>query len=220
MDILKLLNEQKSELYEDDLEMLEAELAIGGYSEEYIAECRNQINSLRKWMKGTKTSKETISQQNNPVKKGQSVIVSLSDVAPVDQGTTMAGLTKEEIVLKDIEGMRKSNNYKQDFMEYIKKTAFVDPVFIDKHFSFFSTIEMDEILSVKQMGEDFLEKYFDMLSHEKIARYQLFSESFFIKHFSEMNPNIVLRQGKNEWRKKEMRSKQLDVFLRLKGVSI
>jgi hypothetical protein len=35
-----------------------------------------------------------------------------------------------------------------------------------------------------------------------------------------MDATIVLQHGKNEWRKKENRSKQLDVFLRLKGVKI
>ena len=70
------------------------------------------------------------------------------------------------------------------------------------------------------MGEPFLEKYFGALDHDKIARYQLFSEAFFMKHYSQMDATIVLQHGKNEWRKKENRSKQLDVFLRLKGVKI
>ena len=70
------------------------------------------------------------------------------------------------------------------------------------------------------MGEDFIEKYFGALDHDKIARYQQFSEVFFMKHFSQMDYTIVLEHGKNEWRKKENRSKQLDVFLRLKGVKI
>ena len=56
--------------------------------------------------------------------------------------------------------------------------------------------------------------------YDKIARYQLFSEGFFMKHYAQLDVNIVLGHGKNEWRKKENRSKQLDVFLRLKGVKI
>ena len=55
---------------------------------------------------------------------------------------------------------------------------------------------------------------------EKIARYQIFSESFFMKHYAQMDATVVLTKGKNEWRKKEKRSKQLDVFLRLKGVKV
>ena len=73
---------------------------------------------------------------------------------------------------------------------------------------------------MKQLGEPFLEKYFGALDHDKIARYQLFSEAFFMKHYAQMDATIVLQHGKNEWRKKENRSKQLDVFLRLKGVKI
>ena len=39
-------------------------------------------------------------------------------------------------------------------------------------------------------------------------------------HFSKMDAEIVLTKGKNDWRKKENRSAQLDVFLRLKGIKI
>ena len=35
-----------------------------------------------------------------------------------------------------------------------------------------------------------------------------------------MDAEIVLTKGKNDWRKKENRSAQLDVFLRLKGIKI
>ena len=38
------------------------------------------------------------------------------------------------------------------------------------------------------------------------------------KHFSDFDAETVLKRGKNEWRKKENRSKQFAVFLRLKGV--
>ena len=96
----------------------------------------------------------------------------------------------------------------------------IDADFVDTHYSFFQPWELDAIISVKQMGEDFIEKYFGALDHDKIARYQQFSEVFFMKHFSQMDYTIVLEHGKNEWRKKENRSKQLDVFLRLKGVKI
>ena len=74
-------------------------------------------------------------------------------------------------------------------------------------------------MSVKPVSEEFLEQYFGALDHDKIARYQKFSEAFFIKHYAQMNATIVLEHGKNEWRKKENRSKQLDVFLRIKGIN-
>lgn len=71
---------------------------------------------------------------------------------------------------------------------------------------------------MRPLKEEFLEKYFGALNLDKLARYQQFSESFFIRHFRQLDIGVVLEHGKNEWRKKENRSKQLDVFLRLKGV--
>ena len=41
-----------------------------------------------------------------------------------------------------------------------------------------------------------------------------------MKHFNDLNYNTVLQKGVNEWRKKANRSNKLDVFLRLKGVTI
>ena len=38
------------------------------------------------------------------------------------------------------------------------------------------------------------------------------------KHFSDFDSETVFLKGKNEWRKKENRTKQFDIFLRLKGV--
>ena len=73
---------------------------------------------------------------------------------------------------------------------------------------------------VMPLSEDFLDKYFSSLDADKIAHYQLFSEKFFIRHYAQMDAEIVLTKGKNEWRKKENRSSQLDVFLRLKGVKL
>ena len=70
------------------------------------------------------------------------------------------------------------------------------------------------------LSEGFLDKYFASLDTDKIARYQLFSEKFFIRHYAQMDAEIVLTKGKNEWHKKENRSSQLDVFLRLKGVKL
>jgi len=110
--------------------------------------------------------------------------------------------------------------YKTNFKKLITEQDFIDSSFVEKHYSFFEAWEINAILSVKQMDEEFLEKYFGVLDHDKIARYQLFSENFFMKHFAQLDHTIVLQRGKNQWRKKEKRSKQLDVFLRLKGVKI
>ncbi|NBH61828.1 hypothetical protein D1155_09210 [Anaerotruncus sp. 80] len=93
-----------------------------------------------------------------------------------------------------------------------------DESFVDVHFNMFDSNEMGAVLLEMQLSEAFLEKYFTALDKDKIARYQQFSESFFQRHFADFDAETVLKKGKNEWRKKEKRSKQLDVFLRLKGV--
>jgi hypothetical protein len=76
------------------------------------------------------------------------------------------------------------------------------------------------MLTIIPLEEGFLEKYFGALDKDKISRYQCFSEGFFIKHYSQLDATVVLTKSKNEWRKKENRSKRLDVFLRLKGVKL
>ena len=123
-------------------------------------------------------------------------------------------------IFYEIKKIRGGREYRHDFKEYVKKTSEINGEFIDKNYSFFMPWEIDAIVSVKELEEEFLEKYFGALDKKKIARYQRFSESFFMKHFSQMDATIVLAKGKNEWRKKEKRSSQLDVFLRLKGVKI
>jgi hypothetical protein len=154
--------------------------------------------------------------QKNETSKG--IVVSIGDVAPEGSNSVAAEMTPEKIVFNDIEMIRKDNVYKTKFKKYIKASKTIDETFVDEHYSFFESWELDAIISVKQMSEEFLEKYFDVLDHDKMARYQEFSEGFFMKHWSDLDSDIVLNQGKNDWRKKENRSKQLDVFLRLKGV--
>lgn len=132
----------------------------------------------------------------------------------------MDGILTTDFFLQEIETMRKKATYKTEFRAFAASSKKLDSSFVDEHFSFFSAWELGTILSVKQMNEEFLEKHFDELGHDKIAMFQRFSEDFFIKHFSEMDANIVLGYGKNDWRKKDKRSRYLDVFLRLKGVKI
>ena len=220
MDILKILEEQGKELYPEDLDFFETELATGGdYDADYQAQCKKQIKQLRAWLNGGSTEK-----YSKPGKKiadpPKGIVVGLDDVAPKEANSAAASLTPAKKIFRDISEMRELSTYKTEFKKYVAGKAEIDAAFVDAHYSFFKQWELDAIISVKQMGEDFIEKYFGALDHDKIARYQQFSEAFFIKHFSQLDANIVLERGKNEWRKKENRSKQLDVFLRLKGVKI
>ena len=216
MDILEILKKSGKDLYPEDLDFFETELATGGhYDAAYQAECRALMKQIRNWEKASAPS-------DDPAKaKGKSggIEMDISKVAPKEANPVM-DMPQDQRLFLDITNMRDDSSYKTKFKKRIQEADFVDAAFIEKHFAFFKEWELNAILSVKQLGEPFLEKYFGALDHDKIARYQLFSEAFFMKHYAQMDATIVLQHGKNEWRKKENRSKQLDVFLRLKGVKI
>lgn len=216
MDVLEILKKSGKDLYPEDLDFFETELATGGnYNAAYQAECRALIKQIRNWQKAPAPTED-------PAKaKGKSggIEMDISKVAPKEANPAME-MPQDQRLFLDITNMRDDSSYKTKFKKRIQDADFVDAAFIEKHFSVFKEWELNAILSVKQLGEPFLEKYFGALDHDKIARYQLFSEAFFMKHYAQMDATIVLLHGKNEWRKKENRSKQLDVFLRLKGVKI
>ena len=219
MEILEILKNSGKDLYPEDLDFFETELATGGqYNAAYQAQCRSLIKQLRAWMNGSEPEEDTDSAEKSDTPKG--LVVSIDKLAPKEANPLADSLSPEERLFRDIMQKRGENSYKSWFKKYMAQQDLVDAAFLEKHFSFFEEWERNAIVSVKQLGEPFLEKYFGALDHDKIARYQLFSEAFFMKHFSQMDYTIVLQHGKNEWRKKENRSKQLDVFLRLKGVKI
>ena len=222
MEILEILKNSKAEIYLEDLDFFETELATGNYAESYISECKEQIEIVRKWLSGDEQIDDSQSDTTeSPKKKSKaSLVMGIHDIAPENANPVAATMTPEEIILSDIKLMRDSDSYKSRFKKYVQDKAKIDGSFVDTHYSFFMQWELDAIVSVRQLGEEFLEKYFGALDKDKIARYQFFSESFFMKHYLQMDATIVLTKGKNEWRKKEKRSKQLDVFLRLKGVKL
>ena len=207
-------------MYPEDLDFFETELATGGhYDAAYQAQCKSKIKQLRAWLNGENLNEpEKSVQKNNTPPKG--LVVGIGELAPKEANPIAASLTPEQLIFNEINSMREVSSYKTSFKKYIAGKAEIDAAFIDTHYAFFQPWELEAIISVKQMGEDFIEKYFGALDHDKIARYQKFSEAFFIKHFSQLDTSIVLEHGKNEWRKKENRSKQLDIFLRLKGIKI
>ena len=50
MEILEILKNSKDEIYLEDLDFFETELATGNYAESYISECKEQIEIVRKVM--------------------------------------------------------------------------------------------------------------------------------------------------------------------------
>ena len=216
MDILEILKKSGKDLYPEDLDFFETELATGGnYNAAYQAECRALIKQIRNWKKAPAPIEKTATARG----ESGGIEMDISKVAPKEANPVM-DMPQDQRLFLDITKMRDESSYKTKFKKRIQEADFVDAAFIEKHFAFFKEWELNAILSVKQLGEPFLEKYFGALDHDKIARYQLFSEAFFMKHYAQMDATIVLQHGKNEWRKKKKRSKQLDVFLRLKGVKI
>lgn len=213
MDILKILNDLSNELYLEDLEFFETELSTGEYDDEYVSKCKSKILQLKTWMK----CKDLYENKNKLKKSKTGVMVDLANIVPENQENKPK---TAEIIFKDIRRIRKEEFYKKKFKTYIEDRREIDKEFVEKNFAFFEKWEIDTIITMIQMGEEFLEKYFAAIDHDKIAKYQLFSESFYIKYFAQLDTKLVLEKGINEWRKKENRSKQLDVFLRLKGVKI
>lgn len=210
MEILDILKNNKDELIPEDFELFQTELVVGNYSDAYKKECLEMIKQMKNW---NKTEKVAESLQKNTVSKAK---VEIANLTPANK--SIANHSFLEQFKADMNAMRLSELYKTKFKAYIKSHAEFDESFVDTNFNLFESYELNAVISEMQMSESFLEKYFSVLEKEKIARYQLFSESFFMKHFSDFDAEVVLKKGKNEWRKKECRSKQLDVFLRLKGV--
>lgn len=219
MEILEILQKSGKDLYPEDLDFFETELATDErYSADYQSRCHSLIKELRAWMKQDAAADDQPAAQPSAAPQGP--IVPLDQLAPQGANPSVTALTPDQRLLQDIKNMRGKDGYKSWFKKSISQSDLVDPAFIEKHYAFFHAWELNAIVAVKQLGETFLEKYFGALDHDKIARYQLFSEAFFMKHFSQLDHTVVLQHGKNEWRKKEKRSRQLDVFLRLKGVKI
>ena len=50
MEILEILKNSKEEIYPEDLDFFETELATGDYKAAYIKECKAQIEIIRKWL--------------------------------------------------------------------------------------------------------------------------------------------------------------------------
>lgn len=221
MDILEILKTAREQLYPEDLAFFKTELETGDYTEAYIAECKQQLELVKKWLCGEEERIPQAEKSNEmPGREMTAPVMDIYSIAPRAANLVASAMSPEEMLLSDLKAMREGDGYKSKFKEYVRARDEIDAAFVDRHHSFFLPWELNAIVSVKQLDEAFLEKYFCALDKDKIARYQCFSEGFFIKHYAQLDAAVVLTKGKNEWRKKGNRSKQLDVFLRLKGVRL
>lgn len=222
VNILEIIKNDREQLCLEDLDYFETELATGGpYSKKEKLKIQNEINKVRSWLiseKNNKNKRQDSTKNKKDKTKKHRVVMDITELTGETDPKTIAE-SIEKNILKDLELLRNSKQYKSSFKSYIKDYDEVDEKFIEKHFSFFKPWELDAILSVKKMSEEFLNKHFYTLSPDKIARYQQFSESFFMNHVNDLDIETVLNNKLNSWHKKENRSSKLDVFLRLKGVN-
>ena len=216
MDVLTILQNGGKELLSEELDMLSAELDTGAYDAGYVVQCKKLIAEIKNWHNST----ETVEQ---PEKKStSSVILNPDELVP--KGAvgipTPPPILPEKKVNSDLQRMRTEKDYKTAFKKYMKASSIIDEAFVVNHFSLFKDWERDAMLACIPFSEAYLEQYFDILDPKMIALYQLFSEDFFMRHYSELDTETVLSKGVNPWRDKSVRSKQLEVFLRIKGVKL
>ena len=205
MDVLKILKENRDEILYSELEMLEVALHTGEYTEAQISEAESILNQLRNELSPKKTEAPAETPLVQPVPPMP------NPANPPDQLT---------LIKKQLSILRLTDNSKQAFRKFVQTTPAIDVAFLAGHLDIFQDYELDELLSFRQLGENLLEQYWSILNKTVIAKCQLFSEDFFIKHFADLPATAVLKNGVNPWRKKKDRSPKLTMFLKLKGVTI
>ena len=215
MDVLGILQNSGNDLLPDELEMLCAELDTGDYAADYTESCKKLISELRNWSRAAQTTQP--SSKSFP----DALILSPDALVPEHAGIpTPPPIPPEKVVSSDLQRMRTEKDYKTAFKNDVKASTIIDEAFIVSHFAMFKDWERNAMLACIQFSESYLEQYFSVLDTKMIALYQLFSESFFMKHYAELVAETVLTKGVNPWREKGQRSRQLDVFLRIKGVKL
>ena len=112
MEILEILKNSKEEIYLEDLDFFETELATGNYAESYISECKEQMEIVRKWLSGDEQIDDSQSDTTeSPKKKSKaSLVMGIHDIAPENANPVAATMTPEEIIFSDIKSMRDSDS--------------------------------------------------------------------------------------------------------------
>lgn len=215
MDIRELLLKQKNELLDVDLGCLEEELDTGEYDRPYIEECRELIGTIRDERRQTidRASRGTRRREQGHESEGPA-----SKPSRLCAAASAGGMTSDSNAIADIDAISANSNARELLKSYIESRPELDQPFVEQHIGSLTADAIGVFLELRVFDEAFLDRYFDVLDHAKIARFQTFSEEFFIKHYGDLNETIVLKQGVNPWKKKADRSRKLNTFLRLKGV--
>lgn len=215
MDIRELLLKHKNELLDVDLDCLEEELDTGEYDKPYIEGCRELIGSIRDERRQAiaHASKRSRCEGRNDKREGMPLEPSRSC-----GDASASGVMGGSNAIADIVAISKNSNARELLKAYIENHSELNEPFVEQHIGSLPADAIGVFLELRAFDEAFLDKYFDVLDQAKIARFQTFSEEFFIKHYGDLNETIVLKQGVNPWKKKADRSSKLNTFLRLKGV--
>ena len=218
MDIKAILKDEAEELLDIELNLLEEELLTGDFTPSYIDECTVLIDEIRKSRLLARNTKQDSSKSSS---RTAATIMPIDPVALSPYGSPVVSTISElDVVEQDIAVMRRMGDYKTKFKCYLKSSAIIDEEFCDAHFTVFNEGEWSALLETIQFSESFLEKYFCSFDTKEIARYQLFSEEFFMRHYSDLDAEIVLKHGKNPWRFRQDMSQKMEMFLKLKGVQL
>ncbi len=212
MNILEILKTQGKSLSALELDSYRNLLLTGGYDKKMVQEGLEILCSLKQELILEKERKKVADGKRGWPSQGSGCKPKESqDNQPLDYVKNVSDYFKKN---------RSRPDYKSHFRKYIAESDFFREDFIGQNISLFTAEELNIILSVIQLSETFLEKFFKSFDPEKISKYQEFSEEFFIKHINELKIDIVLKEGRNPWRRKEVMSKKLLGMLRLKGVRL
>ena len=214
MDVMSILEQQRDQLLDVDLEVLEEELGTGSYDKVYIQGCQEKIASIR----AERTSAAASVKAERAITVSTTPSSSDDSLSPFNEAGSDDAASRRDAFGKALLAIRAASGSKATFRKLLATCAYADEKFIDENIDLFTPDELTTLLKTKTFSESFLEKYFSSLDHETLARTQEFSEEFFIAHFSDLDAETVLKKGVNGWRDKANRSTKLDVFLRIKGV--
>ncbi len=231
MDVLGILKKDGNNMLKEDLDLLTVELNTGDYDAGYVKACKEMISQIANWLNSSEGEEKTGGTETNdkPGKheSGQKVIpgnIIMSPEQLVPSGAkgipVSPPIPPAKMVDGDLKRMRSDKDYKTIFKKYVRESEIINEAFVEKYFSLFEERELNAMLSCIQFSETFLEKYYHLLDPNAIALHQEFSESFFMKHYTDLDAETVLARGVNPWKDKAKRSKQLELFLRIKGVKL
>lgn len=216
MDIYNILKQNIDTILKEDIEFFEIELSTGNYESEYRNKCLDLISQIKRFKFNSSNIANVIKKEENE---------NANDLDLLNIGNSLTNTKIDDELSNDkqfktlIEQVRNAKSYKANFIKIITNNP-INETYVENNFSFFKVVEINELLKIMKFSEKFLENHINLLNCKNIAQYQIFSETFFMKHFGKLNYKIVFKNNQNSWILPENRSSKLTVFLKLKGITI